>query len=582
MAVSPTTQIPLGGLARKLVAENLLAADVAREAFQTALAEKKPLVTHLVESGLVGARDVALAMAQEFGVPVVDIDSVEIDPETVKLIPDLNILKNHRALPIYKRGSRLFVAVSDPTNLKALDEIKFAVKSVNHVEPIVVEDDKLGKTIDKIVTELQAKLDDLSPGDDGGLDDIDLDADAPPEPGKAQEDDTIDDAPVVKFVNKVLLDAIKRGASDLHFEPYEKFYRIRFRVDGQLMEITRPPIQIAAKLAARVKVMSRLDVSERRVPQDGRIKLKLSKSKSIDFRVNVCPTLFGEKVVMRILNSDAAALQIDMLGYEDEQKALFMKNLLKPYGMFLVTGPTGSGKTVSLYTGINILNQVNVNISTAEDPVEINLPGVNQVQVDERTGMTFEKALKAFLRQDPNIILVGEIRDLVTASIAVKAAATGHMVMSTLHTNDAPQTLTRLQDMGVAAFAVATSINLITAQRLARRLFAGTKILLDLPPEALRKAGFTEAQIASGLKIFGPDKENPDCPGGYKGRCGLYQVMPISDEMRRLIIGGSNSVQLADQARKEGIPDLRMSALRKVASGVTSLEEINEVTIADD
>ena len=347
------------------------------------------------------------------------------------------------------------------------------------------------------------------------------------------------------------------------------------------MEVAKPPLSLAAKLAARIKVMARLDVSERRVPQDGRIKLKLSKTKSIDFRVSVCPTLFGEKTVMRILNSDAAALQIDQLGYEDFQKEYFLTNLEKPYGMFLVTGPTGSGKTVSLYTGINILNQVDINISTAEDPVEINLPGVNQVQVDERTGMTFEKALKAFLRQDPDIILVGEIRDLGTATIAVKAAQTGHMVMSTLHTNDAPQTLTRLQDMGIAAFAVATSINLITAQRLCKRLHKEYRKPLDMPREALLKEGYTEADIAKGMTLFEAVTGHEDCPTGYKGRAGIYQVMPISDGMKRLIIEGANAVQLADQARSEGIWDLRRSGLEKARTGITTLSEINSVTISE-
>ncbi|MEQ8492982.1 MAG: ATPase, T2SS/T4P/T4SS family, partial [Gammaproteobacteria bacterium] len=393
------------------------------------------------------------------------------------------------------------------------------------------------------------------------------------------DDSEIDDAPVVRFVNKCLLDAIKRGASDLHFEPYEKIYRVRFRIDGVLQEVTRPPLALAGKIAARIKVMSRLDVSERRVPQDGRIKLKLSKNKAIDFRVSTCPTLFGEKAVLRILDSDAAKLQIDQLGYEDFQKELFLKNLHKPYGMFLVTGPTGSGKTVSLYTGINIINKEDVNISTAEDPVEINLPGVNQVQVDERTGMTFPKALKAFLRQDPDIILVGEIRDLETGSIAVKAAQTGHMVMSTLHTNDAPQTLTRMQDMGIPAFAVATSINLITAQRLCRRLHPDYRVPIDMPPEALLDEGFPEEWVNEGIKLYGPGDGGAECPSGYKGRAGIYQVMPISDTMRRLIIEGANAVQLADQAASEKIWDIRKSGLAKARAGVTSLAEVNRVTV---
>jgi type IV pilus assembly protein PilB len=383
---------------------------------------------------------------------------------------------------------------------------------------------------------------------------------------------------VVRFVNKVLLDAIKKGASDLHFEPYEKFFRVRLRIDGILAELAKPPVALANKIAARIKVMSRLDVSERRVPQDGRIKLKVSKNKAIDFRVSTCPTLYGEKVVLRILDSDSSRLSIDVLGYEEEQKKIYLENLQKPYGMFLVTGPTGSGKTVSLYTGINILNTIDINISTAEDPVEINLPGVNQVQVDEKTGMTFAKALKAFLRQDPDVILVGEIRDLETASIAVKAAQTGHMVMSTLHTNDGPQTLTRLMDMGVPPFAVATTINIIIAQRLARKLCTNCKRPVEIPADALLAEGFTEAQVATSFRVYqavGCDM----CNGGYKGRTGIYQVMPITDAMKRLIMDGANAIALADQSQKEGVPNIRQSALKKVMNGITSLEEINSVTM---
>lgn len=575
MAVS-ANKIHLSGLARKLVLDGFIEEAVAADHYQKALAKKQAFVPYLVENKLVASKDIALAASQEFGVPLLDLSAMEVDMEIVKLVKE-DLIKKHHSLPIFKRGKRLYIAVSDPTNLQALDEIKFATQT--NTEAILVEEDKLAKAIDKAMEEMQG----------GGLGDMegdgleDLDGLEVAEEGKtdAAPDAEIDDAPVVKFVNKVLLDAIKRGASDLHFEPYEKFYRVRFRIDGDLSEVAKPPLSLAGKLAARIKVMARLDVSERRIPQDGRIKLKLSKTKSIDFRVNVCPTLFGEKTVMRILNSDAAALQIDQLGYEDFQKELFLTNLEKPYGMFLVTGPTGSGKTVSLYTGINILNQVDINISTAEDPVEINLPGVNQVQVDERTGMTFEKALKAFLRQDPDIILVGEIRDLGTATIAVKAAQTGHMVMSTLHTNDCPQTLTRLQDMGIAAFAVATSINLITAQRLCKRLHKEYRKPLDLPKEALLKEGFTEEDIAKGMNLFEPVTGHEDCPSGYKGRAGIYQVMPVSDGMRRLIIEGANAVQLADQAKKEGIWDLRRSGLEKARTGVTSLSEVNGVTIAE-
>lgn len=574
MAVS-LNKIQLSGLARKLVMDGLLDDAAAQQAQQAALKEKVPLVSFLVTNKLVPSKKIAMAAAHEFGVPLLDINAIELDKEVTKLVKE-DLIKKHHALPVFKRGKRLFLALSDPTNLLALDEIKFAVGM--STEAILVEEDKLAKAIDKALEDAGGGLADQM-GDDGGLEDLDnLDTSGETQPS-AEEESEIDDAPVVRFVNKCLLDAIKRGASDLHFEPYEKYYRLRFRIDGVLEEVAKPPLVLAQKIAARIKVMSRLDVSERRVPQDGRIKLKLSKTKSIDFRVNTCPTLFGEKSVLRILNSDASALNIDQLGYEDFQKDLFLKNLHKPYGMFLVTGPTGSGKTVSLYSGINILNQTDVNISTAEDPVEINLAGVNQVQVDERTGMTFPKALKAFLRQDPDIILVGEIRDLETGSIAVKAAQTGHMVMSTLHTNDGPQTLTRLQDMGIQAFAVATTINLITAQRLCRRLHSDSKVAIDMPKDALLKEGFLAEWVEKGFTVYGPGTGHSDCPSGYKGRAGIYQVMPISDAMKRLIIEGANAVQLADQSRKEGIWDIRMSGLKKVMDGVTSLTEVNRVTI---
>ncbi len=571
MAVS-TAKINLTGLARKLVMDGLLEEAAALQAHQDALKKKIPFVSFLVENDMVAANKIALAASQEFGVSLIDINAVDIDADVTKLVKEDLIKKNH-ALPLFKRGKRLYVALSDPLNLNALDEIKFAVGM--NTEAILVEEDKLTKAI-------ETALDDADTGMDMDDEDFDdLDGLETVDEGAQQEDDDgdIDDAPVVRFVNKCLLDAIKKGASDLHFEPYEKVYRVRFRVDGVLEEITKPPLALSNKIAARIKVMSRLDVSERRVPQDGRIKLKLSKNKSIDFRVSTCPTLFGEKTVMRILDSDSSALQIDQLGYEDHQKEQFLKNLHKPYGMFLVTGPTGSGKTVSLYTGINILNQIDVNISTAEDPVEINLAGVNQVQVDERTGMTFPKALKAFLRQDPDIILVGEIRDLETGSIAVKAAQTGHMVMSTLHTNDGPQTLTRLQDMGIQAFAVATSINIITGQRLCRRLHPEYKVTLDMPKDALQKENFPEEWIEQGITLYNPGDGGTDCPSGYKGRAGIYQVMPISDTMKRLIIEGANAVQLSDQSAEEGIWDIRMSGLKKVRDGITSLAEVNRVTI---
>ena len=561
----------LSGLARRLVTDGLLEESAALEHNQKAIKKGKSFVSYLFEQKIVDYGAVGLALSQEFGIPLLNLDAVELDPDIVKLVKAETMAKCN-AVPIYKKGKLLYLGVSDPSNIQALNEIKFATGL--NTDTIIVEEDKLTKTLEKIAD-----------SEDGGLDiddeDLDLvDEDAGEADSDQDDDSSVDDTPVVKFVNKVLIDAIKRGASDLHFEPYEKVYRVRFRIDGVLQEVTKPPLALSNKIAARIKVMARLDVSEKRVPQDGRIKLKLSKNKAIDFRVSTCPTLFGEKTCMRILDSDAAALQIDQLGYEPAQKKLFLENLHKPYGMFLVTGPTGSGKTVSLYTGINILNQEDINISTAEDPVEINLLGVNQVQVDERTGMTFTKALKAFLRQDPDIILVGEIRDLTTGGIAVKAAQTGHMVMSTLHTNDAPQTLTRLQDMGIAAFAVATSTNLITAQRLCRRLHPDYKTTYEMPADALKKEGFPEAMIKKGIKLHKPGENlTDDCPSGYKGRAGIYQVMPISDPMQRLIIEGANAVQLADQAQTEGIWDIRRSGLQKAADGVTSLEEVNRVTV---
>ena len=572
MAVT-SNRVPLSGLARKLVSDGLLDEQAVIRAFQDALSTRVPFVKYLIDHKLAESKVIAHAAAHEFGVPLLDIEALEIDPEIVKLV-SVELIQRHHALPIFKRGNRVYIAVSDPTNLQALDEIKFHIGA--NTDAVLVEESKLAKAIEKSLEAADTGLGNMEESDFENLDDLDVGTQQEATPESSAE---IDDAPVVRFVNKVLIDAIKRGASDLHFEPYEKFYRVRFRVDGMLSEIAKPPLALAFKIAARIKVMSRLDVSERRVPQDGRIKLKLSKTKSIDFRVSTCPTLYGEKVVMRILDSDAAKLNIDQLGYEDFQKDLFLKNLMKPYGMFLVTGPTGSGKTVSLYTGINILNKDDINISTAEDPVEINLPGVNQVQVDEKTGMTFTKALKAFLRQDPDVILVGEIRDFDTGSIAVKAAQTGHMVMSTLHTNDGPQTITRLQDMGIPPFAVATTINLITGQRLARRLHPDYRVPHDLPPEGLLAEGFTQEDIGDGVKLFNPGNGGLDCPSGYKGRVGLYQVMPITDSMKRLIMEGSNAVELADQAAREGIWDIRKSGLQKARRGVTSLAEINRVTV---
>ncbi len=569
MAVT-TAKVQVTGLARKLVMDGLLTEEAAAKAWEEAISGKIPFVSHVVSNHLVSASAVAQVAADEFGVPVLDISAIEIDADVTKLVKEKLVRENH-ALPIYKRGNRLFIAVSDPTNLQALDEIKFATRA--QTEAILVEDDKLVKAIEKA---LDAADPSMGMGDDDdleGLEDLEVAGDEP------EQDDTgldVDDAPVVKFVNKLLLDCMKKEASDIHIEPYEKFCRVRLRIDGVLIEVAKPPLALANKIAARIKVMSRLDVSERRVPQDGRIKLKLSKTKSLDFRVSTCPTLFGEKCVLRMLDS-SMSIPIEQLGYEDFQLKIFMNNLKKPYGMFLVTGPTGSGKTVSLYSGINLLNKVDINISTAEDPVEINLPGVNQVQIDERTGMTFPKALRAFLRQDPDIILVGEIRDLETGNIAIKAAQTGHMVMSTLHTNDAPQTLTRMVDMGLMPFAIATSINVVTAQRLGRRLHT-CKEIADIPKEALLKEGFSQKLLAKDdFSVYRPVGCD-GCNAGFKGRVGVYQVMQISDEMKRLIMEGKNSIDLADQAMRERIPDLRMSALKKVRDGMLSLDELNRIT----
>ncbi|MDM8565506.1 type IV-A pilus assembly ATPase PilB [Candidatus Halobeggiatoa sp. HSG11] len=570
MAV-PEPKITLTGLARKLADANLISEIDADNAFKEAQNKNVHFVTYLVSHDLVSSQDIALTASREFRVPLANIDNISLDQEIIKLV-ELNMLDKHHVLPLYSRGKNLFVAVSDSTDLSVLDGIrgiKFATKM--RVELILVEEDKLAKKIEWAMEVCDDTMKDLA----GDLEDLDLvDEDAGDD---EEEESEADKAPVVKFINKMLFDAIKMGASDLHFEPYEKFYRVRFRVDGMLRVVAEPPISLARKLAARLKVMSRLDVSERRVPQDGRIKLKVSANKSIDFRVSTCPILWGEKIVMRILDSSAANLNIDILGYEDEQKRLYLEALANPYGMVLVTGPTGSGKTVSLYTGINILNKEGVNISTAEDPVEINLPGVNQVQVDEKTGMTFDKALKAFLRQDPDIILVGEIRDITTGSIAIKAASTGHMVMSTLHTNDAPQTLTRMIDMGLAPFAIATSVNLIMAQRLCRRL-CSCKKEDPVPKHALIMEGFSEETIEDpNFKLYKPGGCDKCSGTGYKGRVGIYQVMPISETMKRLIMEGSNSIGIADQAEREGIPDLRKSGLKKVVSGLTSLEEVNRV-----
>lgn len=570
MAIA-TSQANLSGLARKLVEDGVLEKAKAISAQEAAIKKKTPFVGYLVENKLADAKKIAHSASEEFGVPLVDIDVVDIEPEVVKLVKE-KLIRQHHTIPLYKRGNRLFVAVSDPTNLQALDEIKFHVGMTT--EAVLACDDRLAAFIEKNLAENDTSLSDL--GDDSDLDDVEFaDEDAAANEGPTESE--ADDTPVVRFVNKVLLDAINKGASDIHFEPYEKSYRVRFRTDGILAEVASPPLGMSMRLSARIKVMSRMDISERRIPQDGRIKLNLSKTRAIDFRVNTCPTLFGEKIVLRILDPSSAKMGIDALGFEPEQKKVLLENLHKPYGMFLVTGPTGSGKTVTLYTGVNILNQPEINISTAEDPVEINLAGVNQVNVNPKVGLDFGSALRAFLRQDPDVILVGEIRDLETAEIAIKAAQTGHMVLSTLHTNDAPQTLTRMVNMGIPPFNIASAVNLIIAQRLARRLCTQCKKPVDVPKEALLEEGFTKEQVAKGIKIYGPEGCD-QCSNGYKGRVGVYQVMPISAQIGKLIMEGCTSLDLAEQAQKEGINDLRQSGLKKVLDGHTSLEEVNRVT----
>ncbi len=562
-------KIPLSGLARRLVKDGIIAEADAERAFEQSSKKRIPFVSYLVENKLANPKDIAMSTALEFGVPVVDINVLDIDPEIIKQV-DEKLVRSHRALPIFRRGSRLFVAVSDPTNLAALDEIKFHVGA--NTEAIVVEEDKLNRVIDRALEANDTSMSELT---DADLDDLEISADDDEAKGDSSDLD-VDDTPVVRFVNKVLLDAINRGASDVHFEPYEKTYRVRFRQDGILREVAAPPANLAGKIAARIKVMSRLDISERRVPQDGRIKMTLSKNRAIDFRVSTCPTLWGEKIVLRILDPTSAKLGIDALGYEPEQKQMYLDTLSRPYGMILVTGPTGSGKTVSLYTGLNILNTPDRNISTAEDPAEINLTGINQVNVNPKVGLTFAAALKAFLRQDPDVIMVGEIRDLETAEIAIKAAQTGHLVLSTLHTNDAPQTLARLMNIGVAPYNIAAAVNLIIAQRLARRLCSHCKTPEDVPREALVAEGFTDEEM-KGLVIYKPVGCD-QCNQGYKGRVGIYQVMPVSEEMGRIIMKGGTAMDLADQAKKEGIPDLRQSARKKVKAGVIGLEEMNRVT----
>ncbi|WP_090381732.1 type IV-A pilus assembly ATPase PilB [Pseudomonas anguilliseptica] len=561
--------VSLTGLARQMVLAELLDEKTAQQAQSQAQRNKLSLVTYLVQNKLVKSRVLAELASEQFGVSFVDLNSIDKESQPKDLVTE-KLVRQHRVLPLWRRGNKLFIAVSDPTNHQAVTDIQFSTGM--NTEAILVEDDKLGEAIEKFFDSTTSGIDDLGDIDLDGLD-VEAVSDDAQDNG---DSNAADDAPVVRFVNKILLDAIKGGSSDLHFEPYEKAYRVRFRTDGILHEIARPPIQLSPRISARLKVMAGLDISERRKPQDGRIKMRISKSKSIDFRVSTCPTLWGEKIVMRILDSSSAQMGIDALGYEESQKELYMSALKQPQGMILVTGPTGSGKTVSLYTGLNILNTVDVNISTAEDPVEINLEGINQVNVNPKQGMDFTAALKSFLRQDPDIIMVGEIRDLDTASIAIKAAQTGHMVMSTLHTNSAAETLTRLRNMGVPSFNIATSVNLIIAQRLARKLCNNCKKEIQVPREALLEEGFPENKIDT-FKIYEPTGcEN--CNGGYKGRVGIYEVVKNTPALQRIIMEEGNSIDISIQMRKDGFNDLRTSALLKAMQGVTSLAEVNRVT----
>ncbi|MCP1520542.1 type IV pilus assembly protein PilB [Pseudomonas migulae] len=561
--------IALSGLAKQLVLAELLTDQSAQQAYQQAQRHKISLVSYLVQNKLVKSRQVAEIASEHFGMALLDLNCLDKETQPKGLVSE-KLVRQHHALPLWRRGNKLFVGVSDPTNHQAINDIQFSTGL--NTEAILVEDDKLSDAIEKFFDSHASGLEDMADVDLDGMDIESIDD---------HQQDTIagqdaDDAPVVRFVHKMLLDAIRSGSSDLHFEPYEKTYRVRMRTDGMLREVAKPPVQLANRIAARLKVMASLDISERRKPQDGRIKMRLSKSKSIDFRVNTLPTLWGEKVVIRILDPSSAQMGIDALGYEPDQKDLYMAALKQPQGMILVTGPTGSGKTVSLYTGLNILNTVDINISTAEDPVEINMEGINQVNVNAKQGLGFAQALRSFLRQDPDVIMVGEIRDLETAEIAIKAAQTGHLVLSTLHTNSAAETLTRLHNMGIQGFNIATSVSLIIAQRLARKLCSQCKKPIDIPREALIKEGFPEERIGT-FTIYEPVGCD-QCNGGYKGRVGIYEVVKNTASLQRLIMAEGNSLEIDIQMRKDGFNDLRTSGLIKAMQGITSLEEINRVT----
>lgn len=559
-----------GGLAQQLISAGAVSEADMQVAQTEAQQEQVGLVPYLVDKKMADAYQIAQLLSQSFGDPLFDLNALSMDAIPKDLV-DEKIVRKFNALPIFKRGQRLFVALSDPTRIDAIDAIAF--NSRLSIEAVVVEENKLRQRIDQIYADTMQSMDSFSSSDLS----VDFD-ESDSDDNETQLSDGVDEAPVVKFVNKMLVDAIRMGASDLHFEPYEKTYRVRFRVDGVMQKMASPPVQLAGKIAARLKVMSQMDISERRVPQDGRIKLKLSKNKAIDFRVNSLPTLFGEKIVLRILDPSSAMLGIEALGYEPDQKEMFLEALHKPQGMLLITGPTGSGKTVSLYTGINILNTGETNISTAEDPVEINLEGINQVNVNQKVGLTFANALKSFLRQDPDIVMVGEIRDLETAEIAIKAAQTGHMVLSTLHTNSAPETLTRLKNMGVASFNIATSVNLVIAQRLARRLCKNCKKPIDIPRQSLLELGFCEEDLDNPDHVIYEPVGCGECREGYKGRVGIYEVMKVNQDISRIIMEDGNAIDIKDAALKNGFRDLRRSGILKVLQGVTSIQEMMRVT----
>ncbi|MEO9302566.1 type IV-A pilus assembly ATPase PilB [Acinetobacter pittii] len=563
------TSPKFSGFFRRLVEEKHVSATTMQTALDAAKRAKRDTVAYLIEEVHLSPSLLAETISIEFAEPYFDLDVYDTS-QIPKDLVDKKLILKHRVLPLIQRGQILYVATSNPSNIEAIDAIRFNSKLM--VEPVIVEHHKLEKILSQQFTEESS----FEFSDEEF--DLDVDLEAPPSQEDEEETPQGDEAPIVKYINKLLIDAIRMGASDLHFEPYEKSYRVRYRVDGVLRQIANPPLQLANRLASRLKVMSQMDISEKRVPQDGRIKLKLSKSKAIDFRVNSLPTLFGEKLVLRILDPSSAMLGIDALGYEEDQKALFLEALDKPQGMLLITGPTGSGKTVSLYTGLNILNTESSNISTAEDPVEINLEGINQVNVNPKVGLTFSAALKSFLRQDPDIIMVGEIRDLETAEIAIKAAQTGHMVMSTLHTNSAPETLTRLRNMGVPSFNIATSVNLVIAQRLARRLCPQCKIPADIPKQSLLEMGFTEQDLTHpDFQVFQP-VGCTECREGYKGRVGIYEVMKVTPEISKIIMEDGNALEIAAASEKLGFNNLRRSGLKKVMQGVTSLQEVNRVT----